>query len=340
MKIDTQMQSTSFEGVTEEAQRFERMGFDCVWTFEAAHDPFLPLAMTAAATERLHLGTNISVAFGRSPFVMAQTAWDLQRGSGGRFHLGLGTQVRAHVERRFSMPFEHPAARVTDYIRCVRAIWETFQHGTRPNYDGPFYRFKLMNPFFNPGPIEHPDIPIYLAGVNPRMCRAAGEVADGFHVHPMHSVSYLKDIVRPALDEGAKLNGRSVDDLELYAPVFAVSGETQAAVDAIEQEVRQQIAFYASTPNYRVLLEHHGYDGLGKQLSDLMRQGDFAAMPTLVPDALLEEVAIVASPSELPTKLRQRYEGVLERVSLYFPIPQGAPEAEWTQFVETFRAAA
>ena len=340
MKIDTQMQSTSFEGVAEAAKRFERMGFDCVWTFEAAHDPFLPLAMTAAATERLHLGTNISVAFGRSPFVMAQTAWDLQRGSGGRFHLGLGTQVRAHVERRFSMPFEHPAARVTDYIRCVRAIWETFQHGTRPNYEGPFYRFKLMNPFFHPGPIEHPDIPIYLAGVNPRMCRAAGEVADGFHVHPMHSVSYLKDIVRPALDEGAKLGGRSVDDLELYAPVFAVSGETQAAVDAIEQEVRQQIAFYASTPNYRVLLEHHGYDSLGKQLSDLMRQGDFAAMPKLVPDALLEEVAIVASPSELPTKLRQRYEGVLQRVSLYFPIPKGAPEAEWTQFVKTFRAAA
>jgi probable F420-dependent oxidoreductase len=340
MKLDTQMQSTSFEGVAAEAKRFERMGFDCVWTFEAAHDPFLPLAMAAAATERLHLGTNISVAFGRSPFVMAQTAWDLQRGSGGRLHLGLGTQVRAHVERRFSMPFEHPAARVTDYIRCVRAIWETFQHGTRPQYDGPFYRFTLINPFFNPGPIEHPDIPIYLAGVNPRMCRAAGEVADGFHVHPMHSVSYLTEVVRPALDEGARLSGRRVNDLELYAPVFAISGTTQAAVDAIEQEVRQQIAFYASTPNYRVLLEHHGYDSLGKQLSDLMRQGDFAAMPKLVPDALLEEVAIVASPSELPTKLRQRYEGVLHRVSLYFPIPKDAPEAEWTQFVETFRAAA
>jgi probable F420-dependent oxidoreductase len=339
MKIDTQMRDVPFHAIGREAQRYERMGFDGVWTFEAAHDPFLPLALAASATERLHIGTNISVAFGRSPFAMAQVAWDLQRGSGGRFHLGLGTQVRAHVERRFSMPFEHPAARVTDYIRCVRAIWETFQNGTRPNYEGPFYRFKLMNPFFNPGPLTQPHIPIYLAGVNPRMCRAAGEVADGFHVHPMHSVGYLKDVVRPALHEGARRSGRTLDDLDLYAPVLAVSGATQAAMDAAAQAVRQQIAFYASTPSYRVLLDYHGYDSLGKELSERMRKGDFAAMPKLVPDALLEEIAVVAPAAALPSKLRQRYEGIVHRVSLYFPIPENAPEAEWRQFVDTFRAA-
>jgi probable F420-dependent oxidoreductase len=339
MKIDTQMRDVPFRAIGREAQRYERMGFDGVWTFEAAHDPFLPLALAASATERLHIGTNISVAFGRSPFAMAQVAWDLQRGSGGRFHLGLGTQVRAHVERRFSMPFEHPAARVTDYIRCVRAIWETFQNGTRPNYEGPFYRFKLMNPFFNPGPLTQPHIPIYLAGVNPRMCRAAGEVADGFHVHPMHSVGYLKDVVRPALHEGARRSGRTLDDLDLYAPVLAVSGATQAAMDAAAQAVRQQIAFYASTPSYRVLLDYHGYDSLGKELSERMRKGDFAAMPKLVPDALLEEIAVVAPAAALPSKLRQRYEGIVHRVSLYFPIPENAPEAEWRQFVDTFRAA-
>jgi probable F420-dependent oxidoreductase len=340
MKLDTQMQVFVFDEIARAAQRFERMGFDGVWTFEAAHDPFMPLALAAMATQHLQIGTNISVAFGRSPFAMAQTAWDLQRASGGRFRLGLGTQVRAHVERRFSMPFDHPAARVTDYIRCVRAIWDTFQHGTRPQYQGPFYQFRLMNPFFNPGPIEHPDIPIYLAGVNPRMCRAAGEVADGFHVHPMHSVSYLKAIVLPALEEGARLHNRSVHDIELYAPVFAISGETQAERDAAEQAVRQQMAFYASTPNYRILLEHHGYDRLGKALSDLMRKGDMAAMPKLVPDALMEEIAVVASPSELPIKLRQRYEGVLQRVALYFPISPDDPEATWQQFVTAFRAAA
>ena len=340
MKLDTQVRSFAFDAAAQDAQLFERMGFDCVWTFEAAHDPFLPLAMSAAATENLHIGTNISVAFGRSPFAMAQTAWDLQKGSNGRFHLGLGTQVRAHIERRFSMPFDHPAARVTDYIRCVRAIWDNFQNGTRPSYEGEFYQFKLMNPFFNPGPIEHPHIPIYLAGVNPRMCRAAGEVADGFHVHPMHTVSYLKEVVRPALSEGANLGGRNVDKIELYSPVFAVSGHTQAETDATEAEVRRQISFYASTPNYRVLLEHHGFDGLGQQLSDLMRKGDLEAMPKLVPDALLEEVAIVASPEQLPVKLRQRYEGVLDRVSLYFPLPTEATEQEWKSFVGAFRTAA
>jgi probable F420-dependent oxidoreductase len=214
----------------------ERLGFDGVWTFEAAHDSFLPLALAAMATTRLHLGTNIAVAFGRSPFSMAQVAWDLQQASGGRLHLGLGTQVRAHVQRRFSMPFEHPAARITDYIRCLRAIWETFQHDTRPAYEGPFYRFTLMNPFFNPGPIAHPHIPIFLAGVNPRMCRAAGEVADGFHVHPMHSVGYLRDVIYPALQEGARRSGRTVDEIMLYAPVFAINrggGTGGAATDRL-----------------------------------------------------------------------------------------------------------
>ena len=339
MNLDAQMQASTFSAVIQEAQRLERMGFDCVWTFEAAHDPFLPLALAASATSRLHIGTNIAVAFGRSPFAMAQVAWDLQKSSQGRFHLGLGTQVRAHVQRRFSMAFDHPAARVTDYIRCVRAIWDTFQNDTRPQYEGPFYRFKLINSFFNPGPIAHPHVPIYLAGVNPRMCQAAGEVADGFHVHPMHSVGYVRDIVRPALDEGARRRAHSVDDLELYASVFAVSGRTQTEMDAMAREVRQQIAFYASTPNYRILLEYHGYGELGRELSRLMRHGDITAMAQHIPDALLDEVAIVASPDELPVKLRQRYEGILQRVSLYFPIPANADESEWHQFIRAFHTA-
>jgi probable F420-dependent oxidoreductase len=340
MKLDTMLRDVAFTDVVREAQRFERLGFDGVWTFEAAHDPFMPLALAATATTRLHIGTNIAVAFGRSPFAMAQVAWDLQQESGGRLHLGLGTQVRAHVERRFSMPFDHPAARVTDYIRCLRAIWDTFQNGTRPSYTGPFYRFTLINPFFNPGPIAHPHIPVYVAGVNPRMCRAAGEVADGFHVHPMHSVAYLQEVVLPALAEGARLSGRTVGDLTLYAPVFTVSGHTRAEMDVAAQEVRRQIAFYASTPSYRVLLEYHGYASLGRELSALMRQGNLAAMSKLVPDALLETVAVVASPAELPAKLRQRYEGILDRVALYFPLPADASEADWKQFVDTFRAAA
>lgn len=337
MKLDVELGDIDLTDVPTHARRLESAGFDAMWTFEAAHDPFLPLLAAAQATDRLELGTNISVAFGRSPFAMAQTAWDLQKASAGRFHLGLGTQVRAHVERRFSMPFDHPAARVSDYIHCLRAIWDTFQTGAKPDYRGPFYQFTLINPFFNPGPIDNPDIPIYLAGVNERMCRAAGEAADGFHVHPMHSPGYLRDVVRPAIDEGAKTRGKGVGDICLFAPVFAAIGETEAARREAEAPVRQQVAFYASTPNYRALLEYHGFDSLGKELSQLMRQGDLAAMTALVPDALLSEVAVSATRAELPGLLRTRYEGLLQRVALYDPVPVDAAVESWATFTAGFR---
>lgn len=321
------------------AKAIEAAGYDGAWTFEATSDAFLPLAYAAAATKRIEIGTNIAVAFARTPFSMAQTAWDLQRYSTGRLKLGLGTQVRAHVERRFSAPFDHPAARVTDYIRCMRAIWDTFQNDSRPNYEGPYYRFKLINPFFNPGPIEHPDIPVYLAGVNPRMCRAAGEVADGFHVHPMHSVSYLKEVVRPALDEGAKSRGLSVDDLELYAPVFVITGNSPAETAAMEGIVRRQVSFYGSTPSYGALLQHHGYNDLGKQLNGLMREGKLDEMAKIVPDGLIEEVAIICPPSELGQRLRERYDSVLDRVSLYMAMSDDATFNRWDELIAAVHAA-
>jgi probable F420-dependent oxidoreductase len=340
MKLDTQMRDLDLLAVGAEAARAERIGFDAIWAFEAAHNPFLPLIQVAAATDRIEFGTNVTVAFARSPFAVAQVAWDLQKASRGRFHLGLGTQVRAHIERRFSMPFEHPARRIADYIRCVRAVWDSFQNGTRPDYQGEFYQFRLINPMFNPGPIEWPRIPIYLAGVNARMCRTAGEVADGFHVHPMHSPSYLREVVLPEIAAGAAAGGRAGQRLALYASVFAVTGDSAAERAEAERRARQQVAFYASTPNYRALLEHHGFDALGKELSDLMRRGELAAMPAKVPDALLEAVTVSAPFDALGAVLRRRYAGLLERVSLYFPMPAGADEAPWRRFVEAFRAAA
>ncbi|HMM75606.1 MAG TPA: TIGR03617 family F420-dependent LLM class oxidoreductase [Gammaproteobacteria bacterium] len=317
MKIDSLLPAAAPAEVMTRAQALERDGFDCVWTFEAAHDAFLPLAFAAHATKKLEIGTNIAVAFARTPFAMAQMAWDLQRYSDGRFRLGLGTQVRQHVERRLSASFDHPAARVTDYIRCVRAIWRTFQTGAKPDYQGPFYQFKLINDFFNPGPLAQPEIPIYLAGVNPRMCRAGGEVADGFHVHPVHTVPYLKEVVRPAIDEGARTVGRSVADLELYSPVFVITGDTEAERADMERAVRRQIAFYASTPSYAAVLEFHGHADLGKKLGGLLREGRLNEMGQHVPDALLEEIAVFAPPAELGSRLRRRYEGVLDRIALY-----------------------
>ena len=338
MKLDTQLGHRGLRQVADEARSYERMGFDAAWTFEAGHDPFLPVALAAAATERLELGTNIAVAFARSPLATAQVAWDLQQSSGGRFHLGLGTQVRAHVERRYSMPWDPPVSRLLDYVRCLRAIWNTFQTGAKPAYEGRFYKFTLMNPMFNPGPIDHPEIPVWFAGVNPGMCRATGEVADGLHVHPMHTVAYLRELVLPAIAEGAKRSGRDVSEIQLYAPVFAVTGETGEEWDRSLAEVRRQISFYGSTPGYRIILEHHGQGEVARELSALARRGEWAAMPKLVPDSLLEEIAVVAKPAALAAAIRRRYEGLLHRVSLYFPIRAGEPEDAWRSFVTAFRA--
>jgi probable F420-dependent oxidoreductase len=337
MKLDTQLGHRGLAAAAVEAESFERMGFDGAWTFEAGHDPFLPIALAAAATKRIALGTNIAVAFARSPMSMAQVAWDLQKLCGGRFHLGLGTQVRAHIERRYSMPYEQPVARLVDYIRCLRAIWETFQTGAKPAYKGKFYSFTLMNPMFTGGPSDQPKIPIWIAGVNPLICRAAGEVADGFHVHPLHSVAYLRDVVIPAIEEGARRAGRTRADIQLYSPVFAATGETQVEWDQSFEEIRRQISFYGSTPAYRPVLEHHGHAEVARQLSDRARRGEWAAMAKAVPDALVETIGVIDKPAALPGAIRRRYAGVLDRVSLYFPIRAEDAEAAWQSFTNTFR---
>ena len=333
MKIDTLIAAADPTTITEKSRHYESIGFDCVWTFEAMHDALIPLAYVAAATEKLEIGTNIAVAFARSPFSMAQIAWDLQRYSNGRFRLGLGTQVRQHVERRFSMPFDHPADRIADYIRCVRSVWETFQENSRPSYEGRFYKFKLINDFFNPGPLDHPDIPIYLAGVNRKMCEAAGEVADGFHVHPMHSESYLKEVVVPSLKVGAVRGGRAISDVELYAPVFTVTGVDQNEVDYMERSIRRQIAFYGSTPSYLAVLKHHGYADLGKRLNSLMREGKVEEMIKIIPEDLIEELAIVDRPENIGRRLRERYDGLLDRVSLYMAMEEEDRFTEWKNLI-------
>ena len=323
-----------------EAARAERIGFDAIWSFEIDHDPFFPLLQAAFATKRLRIGTNIAVAFARTPFSMAISAWDLQEASRGRLMLGLGTQVRPHVERRFSAEFDHPAARVVDYIDCLRAIWSTFQTGARPRYEGRFYRFTLINDFFNPGPVDNPDIPIHLAGVNPRMAAAAGEAADGFNVHPMHSPGYLREVVHPALVEGARKRDRSARAIALVASCFAVRGATESERSRSELAVRRQIAFYALTPSYRAFLEFHGEMGVARRLSALMREGRLDEMPNLVSDSLLDAVAITEADGDLGKRLRARYAGdLVERVALYEGVPPDADEDEWHELVRSVRAA-
>ncbi|HSC69826.1 MAG TPA: TIGR03617 family F420-dependent LLM class oxidoreductase, partial [Candidatus Methylomirabilis sp.] len=299
------------------ARRAEAMGFDGVWTSETQHDAFLPLVLAAGHTTRLELGTSIAVAFGRSPLVTAHLAWDLAALSQGRFLLGLGTQVKGHIERRYGLAWDSPGPRLKDYIQALRAIWDCWQHGTPLNYQGQFYSHTLMTPFFNPGPIAFPRVPIHIAGVQAYMCRLAGERCDGFQVHPFHSAKYLQEIVLPNVEEGLKAGGRTRADISLASSVFIVTGASQREMDRAARSVKSQISFYASTRNYRVILECHGWGQVARDLTRKSLEGDWEAMASLITDEMLDAFAIVGTPAEIPAKVRLRYTGLLDRLSVY-----------------------
>lgn len=300
----------------EAAVRAERLGFDGFFTAETSHDPFFPLLVAADASETLDLGTSIAVAFPRSPMVTAMTSWDLARASSGRFILGLGTQVKAHITRRFSTEWFSPGPRLRDYIRALRAIWEAWQNQTPLSYEGEFYRFTLMTPFFDPGPIEHPNIPVAIAGVGPYLSRLAGELCDGFHVHPFHTVAYLDQVVLPAMAEGAESAGRSLDDVVRMSTVFVVTGIDDSEMEQSMAAVKQQIAFYASTPSYRPVLEASGWD-FGPELTAMSKRGRWAEMAEVITDDVVAEIGVVAPVERLGAAIRERYEGRVQRVGFY-----------------------
>ena len=235
------------------ARAAEAIGFDAIWTSETQHDPFLPLTHVAACTARLRFGTAVAIAFARSPLSVAHTAWDLAKQSNGRFLLGLGTQVQAHIERRFGMSWTPPVPRLREYVQALRAVWTAWQTGGRLNFRGSEYKLTLMTPFFSPGPIDCPDVPIFIAGVGTPLCKLAGEVADGFHVHPFHTRPYLTQVVLPAIAEGAQKADRTREAIEIATTAIVALSEDEIAAQ------RQQVAFYASTPSYRPVLDLHGW---------------------------------------------------------------------------------
>lgn len=318
------------------AQQVEALGFGGLWTTETRHDPFLPLALAASATGRIALGTAIAVAFPRSPMVMAHTAWDLAAQSGGRFRLGLGTQIKAHIRRRFSTEWGQPVARLRDYIQALRAIWAAWQTGEPLDYRGEFYQHTLMTPFFAPSAIEHPHIPIYIAGVNAGLCRLAGELADGFHVHPFHTAAYLREQILPAIAQGAARRGRTRQDVALHCAVFVVTGSDAAEMQAAAHAVRQQLAFYASTYSYRAVLAQHGWEDLADALAVLAREGRWADMAARIPVAMLEEFAVVAPIHELAEQVKARYDGLLDRVGYYHPFVPGERDMMWRLALDVF----
>jgi probable F420-dependent oxidoreductase len=295
----------------------EAIGFDGLWAAEAQHNPFLQVAAAGLATERLMVGTNVAVAFARSPMVTAQAAWDLAEATGGRFVLGLGSQVKAHVVRRFSAEFSHPGPRLREYVLALRHIFAAFGRQTPLKFEGEFYRFNLLTPFFAPDPTMAWPIPIYLAGVNRFMARIAGEVADGLCVHPLHSPRYLAAVVRPAVAEGAAAAGRATEDVSLVVPVFCITGATPAEVDAQRRSVRQQLAFYGSTPAYRPVFALHGWEAAAAELSRLQRRGQVDQMAACVTDEILDEFAVSAPWDGLASALVARYRGLADRVVPY-----------------------
>lgn len=334
MLLDAILPPTSLCALPDIARSAEAAGFDALWSTETQHDPFLPLALAAEHTQRIHLGTAVAVAFARSPAVLAYTAWDLADASRGRFVLGLGTQVRAHIERRFGMPWpDSPAGKLRDLIEAVRALWRTWQDGERLNHRGPYHTLTLMTPFFDPGPIEHPAIPIYIAGVNPALCRLAGEVAEGFLAHPYHSADYLRQVVRPALNAGAARAGRDPHTVRLSVTALTATDATEADF------ARSQIAFYASTPTYRPVMAHHGWGEVADRLRELSRRAAWGEMGALVTDEMLATFAVVAPEDGLAAALLERYGGLADRLSLYVPYTPGTRDTFWRRLAADLHAA-
>lgn len=315
IRLDATIEIDDLRAIPALVRDAEAVGIHGLWFNEIAHDPFLEAALAVEHTTRASVGTAIALAFVRSPTALAYTAWDLARLSGGRFLLGLGTQVRAHVERRFGMAWEQPAARLRDAVAAIRAVWAAWRTRTPLRYRGPFYSLSLMTPFFTPPPFDG-TIPIYLAAVNPVMCRLAGEIADGIHIHPLHTAPYLRDVVLPAVDRGLSRSGRTRAEFTVASGVFTVA-DHGAGRDRAIAEVRQSIAFYASTPAYRRVLAHHGWAEAGEQLSRLAAAGRWTEMPAVVSDEMLETFAVIAEPESIVERLRARYSGLLDRLSPY-----------------------
>lgn len=330
MKFDVTFLNVHLADMPELARRVESTGASGIWTSEAENDPFLPLPLAAEHTQRLQLGTAIAVAFARNPMTLAYTAWDLARQSQGRFILGLGTQVKPHITKRFSMPWpDSPLEKLRDMIAAIRAIWHSWQTGEPLNHRSPYHRHTLMTPFFNSGPIEHPNIPIYIAGVNPGLIRLAGETADGLHVHPFHTLRYLDEVIRPNVAAGAARAGRDAAACQLSIPVLVAVGHNQQTLNASRNAMRTQIAFYASTPTYRAVMDLHGWGDIADQLSACARRQQWNDMPALVSEDMLAECVVEGTWDDLGDKLRTRYQGIAARLSLYTPFTLRSDLDNW-----------
>jgi probable F420-dependent oxidoreductase len=338
MKIEMAITGRDFTATGEAAARLEAQGLDCGVVFEAAHEAFLQVLLAAQRTERLEIATGVAIAFARSPMIVAQAANDLQSLTGGRFLLGLGSQVKPHIEKRFSMPWSRPAARMREYVRAIRAIWHTWQTGERLDFRGEFYTHTLMTPAFSPGPNRFGTPPIYVAGVGPKMIEVAGEVGDGLYVHPLNTPAFVSDVVLPSLQKGLDAAGKKRSDFAISCQTIAMVGANDEQIQTARNKAKGQISFYGSTPAYQGVLDHMGVGQLQPELNRLSKQGKWFEMMALVSDEMLDEIAVSGSPAEVGAKLVGRNSGFADRTMITLYDETGDPQAV-TDLVRAMRAA-
>ena len=318
LKVDGAV-SSQLGDVADTAIRLQRRGYDCCWTAEINHDPFLPLVLAAEHTDTIELGTSIAVAFARTPMTVANVAWDLQAYSKGRFNLGLGSQIQRHIENRFSMPWSRPVRRMREFVLALHEIWSCWQNGTRLSFEGEFYTHKLMTPMFTPEPLAHGVPKVFVAAVGEAMTEMSGEVADGLLAHAFTTKRYFEEVTTPALLRGLERSGRKRGDFQVSCPLFVVTGNDDAELAANAVGTRKQIAFYASTPAYRKVLDLHGWGDLQTDLHRLSHAGEWDQMGSLIDDEILNEFAVVAPVHDVAKKVRERCDGVIDRVLVGFP---------------------
>ncbi|HUI47617.1 MAG TPA: LLM class F420-dependent oxidoreductase [Acidimicrobiia bacterium] len=328
MFVDAGLTTTDLHAVPEAARTIERAGYDGIYSFEGAHDGFFPLLLAAEHTERVQLTTAGVIAFARNPMTLAQSAYDLQLASRGRFNLGLGTQIKPHIERRFSMEWSKPVERMRELVLAIRAIWARWHEGTKLDFRGDFYSHTLMTPFFDPGPNPYGLPRVFLGGVGPRMTEVAGEVADGFMIHPFSTEKFMRETTVPALERGLAKSGRTRSDFEVSFPTMVIVAESDEELASRRNEMRPRLAFYGSTPAYKIVLDAHGWGNLQPELNRLSKTGDWKAMASLITDEIVDTFVVSGTPEQIAPRLTERFGGITQRVSFDTPDRLGHERVE------------
>ena len=340
MKVTYRLASKDLSSVPAEAAWAESMGYDGISKNETDHDSFMALTLAATSTTKATLQTSVAIAFPRSPMITAYTARDLQDLSRGRFRLGLGTQVKGHIERRFSTSWEAPGPRLREYVQALRHIWRSWETGERLDFQGKHYRHTLMTPFFSPGPSDYPTPEVFTAAVNAYNCQVAGEVADGLMLHSLTSPDYVRNVVRPGLSKGAERAGRAINDLKVSGGGFIITGPNRSSIRAVQADVRQRIAFYASTRTYFPVLAAHGFEETGQQLHEMSLQGRWAEMGEQVGDEMLDAFSVSGEYDEIADEFASRYGGLLDEVSFTLYTESAPEEAQLRKIVRRFQELA